>query len=161
MPPGQAFVIALVTVLAVFGYLYIVWRSTVADKTGLYLRRVMSAVLTSMLVGSATFFVLLAKPNILISVGLGIAVYASALKNGFMGWHRYQDRPSSHGTLKTILRFYSGGNVVAAGFCGIGCLIYGGAVGVIGAFVSVWCALLYFSFFKRVTQEPGDRPQES
>jgi len=138
-----------------------VWRSTVADKTGLYLRRVMSAVLTSMLVGSATFFVLLAKPNILISVGLGIAVYASALKNGFMGWHRYQDRPSSHGTLKTILRFYSGGNVVAAGFCGIGCLIYGGAVGVIGAFVSVWCALLYFSFFKRVTQEPADRPQES
>ena len=160
MPPGQAFVIAVVTVLAVFGYLYIVWRSTVADKTGLYLRRVMSAVLTSMLVGSATFFLLLAEPNILISVGLGIAVYASALKNGFMGWHRYQG-PSSHGTLKTILRFYSGGNIVAAACAGIGCLIYGGAVGVLGAFLSLWWALLHFSFFKRVTQEPADRPQES
>ena len=101
MPPGQAFVIALATVLAVFGYLYIVWRSTVADKTGLYLRRVMSAGMTSMLVGSGTFFLLLAEPNILISVGLGSAVYAAALKNGFMGWHRYQGL-SSHGTLRTI-----------------------------------------------------------
>ena len=30
----------------------IVWRSTVADKTGLCLRRVMSAVMTSILVGN-------------------------------------------------------------------------------------------------------------
>ena len=161
MPPGQALLIALVTVLAVFGYLYIVWRSTVADKTGLYLRRVMSAVLTSLLVGSATFFVLLGEPNILISVGLGIAVYASALKNGFMGWHRFQNRPESYGTLKTILRFYSGGNVVAAGFCGIGCLIYGGAVGVLGAFLSVYWALLHFWMLKRLTRETADRPQEA
>jgi hypothetical protein len=120
----------------------------------------MSAGMTSMLAGSGTFFLLLAEPNILISVGLGIAVYAAALKNGFMGWHRYQGL-SSHGTLRTILRFYSGGNLVAAGLCGIGCLIYGGAVGVLGAFLSVYWALLHFWMLKRLTRETADRPQEA
>lgn len=32
MPPGQAFGIASVIVLAVFGVVYIVWRSTATDK---------------------------------------------------------------------------------------------------------------------------------
>jgi hypothetical protein len=163
MPPGQAFVIASVIVLAVFGFLYIAWRSTVADKTASFLRALISALTASMLVGVGTFSLLVGEPNVLIGVGVGIAVYASAFKTGFMAWYRShpQGGASSHATVKAMFPFYVGGNLAAGCLCVIGCLVYGGAVGVLGASLSACWALLHLWVLKRVTQETPARSQEA
>jgi hypothetical protein len=153
MPPGQAFVIASVIVLAVFGFLYIAWRSTATDRTASYLRTAMSVVSASMSAGVGTFFLLLGEPNIQIAVGVGIAVFASAFKTGFMVWHRHHGGALSHGTIRTMLRFSLGGNLVAGSLCGIGCMIYGGAVGVLGACLSACWALLHFWVLRHVIRE--------
>jgi hypothetical protein len=154
-------VIASVIVLAVFGFLYIAWWSTGADKTASLLRALLSALTASTLVGVGTVFLLVSEPNILIGAGVGIAVYASAFKTGFMGWHHSRGRASSHGSLKTMFRFYSGGNLVAGCLCGVGSLTYGGAVGVLGAFLSACWALLHLWVLKRVTRDAADRPQDA
>ena len=155
--------IASVVVLTVFGFLYITWRSTAADRTASYLRSAMSAVSASLLAGGGTFFLLVSEPNILIGVGVGLALYASALKTGFMARHRshVEGLASSHGTLRTMLRFYFGGNLIAGCLCVLGCLIYGGAVGVLGASLSACWALLQFWILKRVTRETAERSQEA
>jgi hypothetical protein len=161
MPPGQAFGIASIIVLAVFGVLYIVWRSTAADKTAFYLRTVMSALSVSLLAGTGTFILLLGEPNILIAVAGGILLYTSACNHGFMAWHEYQGRASSHPSLNTMFLFYIGGRALAGCLCGIGCLLYGGALGMLGAALCAWWSLFHFWVFKRVTREAMDRPQQA
>ena len=153
MPPRQAFIIACVIVLAVLGLLSLVWRSTLADTTASYLRRGMSALSASMFAGIGTFFLLAGEPNILIGVGVGIAAYASALKRGFISDYASQGRASSQATLNTVLRFSTGGNIVAGCSCGIGCLMYGGAVGVLGASLSACWTLLQLWVLTRMARE--------
>ena len=161
MPLGQALGIALVIVVAVLGFHLILWRSTAADKTGSYLRRVMSALSVSILAGGGTGFLLLGEPNVLIAVAGGILLYSSAFNHGFMAWHEYQGRTSSHPSLRSMLRFYFGARVVAGCVCAIGCLIYGGALGVLGAALSAWWSLFHFWVLKRVTREAADRSQQA
>jgi hypothetical protein len=158
MPPGQALGIALVIVLAVIGGLYLVWRS---HTTGSYLRIVIGASLATMLAAGGTLFLLHAEPNILIALGGAIASYTWAFKHGFMAWHDYQRRPPSYATLKTMFSFYFGGNLVAGCVFGIGCLIYGGALGVLGAALCAWWSLFHFWVFKRVRRETADHPQQA
>jgi hypothetical protein len=153
MPPGQAFGIAIVIVLAVFGSLYLVWRSR---RTGSYLRIVIGTSFASMFAACGTLFLLYAEPNILIALGGAIAFYTWAFKHGFMAWHDYQRQSPSHASLKTMFRFYFGGHLVAGCVFGIGCLLYGGGVGVLGAALSAWWGLFHFWVLKRVTHEAGD-----
>ncbi len=161
MPLGQAFVIASGLVLAVFGFLYIAWRSTAADQTASFLRAMFSALSASILTGIGTFFLLVREPNLLIGIGMGIGAYASAFKTGFMGWHEYLGRAPSHPTFKAMFHFYSLGNVVAGCLSGIGCLAYGGAVGVVGASLSACWAVLHLWVLKRVTREAASKGRAS
>jgi hypothetical protein len=161
MPPGQALGIALLFALAVLGFHLILWRSTAPDKTGSYLRRVMNALSVSMLAGGGTGFLLLGEPNVVIAVAGGILFYSSAFNHGFMAWHEYQGRTSSHPSLRSMLRFYFGARAVAGCVCAIGSLIYGGAMGLLGAFLSAWWSLFHFWVLKRVTREAADRPQQA
>lgn len=160
MPPAQALGIAVVIVLVVFGYLYVGWRSTAGDKTASYLRAVVGGAIASMFVGCGTFLLLLAEPNILIALGGALAFYTWAFKHVFMTWQDYQRRAPSHATLKTMFRFYFGGNLVAGCMFSIGWLLYGGARGVLGAFLSAWWSLFHFWVLKRVTPE-ADPPQQA
>jgi hypothetical protein len=159
MPSSQALGIAVVIVLVMLGVVYIGWRSTAADKAGSYLRRVMSALSVFLLAGVGTGFLLLGEPNIMIAVAGGILMYSSAFQRGFMAWHEYQGRTSSHPSLASMFRSYFGARAVAGCVCAIGSLVYGGAIGVLGAFLSAWWGLFHVWVFKRVTQEAVDRPQ--
>jgi hypothetical protein len=60
---------------------------------------------------------------------MAIFAYASAFKTGFMGWH-HLGQTSSLSSFKAMFRIYSSANFVAACLSGIGCVIYGGPVGV-------------------------------
>jgi len=160
MPPGQALVLASAIVLAVFGVLYMAWRSTATDRTASCLRTAMNAVSASTLAGVGTFFLLFGEPNILIAGGVAVALYASAFRTGFMG-HRRHDRASSPGSVRTMFRFYLGGKVVGGSLCAIGCMTYGGAVGVLGAFLSACWTVLHFWVLRRVVLEAADRPLEA
>jgi hypothetical protein len=153
MPIAQAFVIVSGLVLAVFGFLYIVWRSTAADPTASFLGAIFSAISASMQAGIGTFFLLVREPNLLIGVGVGLWAYASAFKGGFMAWHHYSGRSPSHSTFKAMFHFYSLGNVVAGCLAGIGCLAYGGAVGAVGASLSAYCVVLHLWLLNRPTRE--------
>jgi hypothetical protein len=65
-----------------------------------------------------------------VTMGGAIAAYTWGFKHAFMTWHDYQRRAPSYETLKRMLRFYFGGNLVAGCVFGVGCLTYGGAMGV-------------------------------
>jgi len=52
-----------------------------------------------------------------------------------------------------MLRFYFGGHLVAGCVFAFGSLIYGGAIGVLGAALSAWWSVFQFWFLKRVTQD--------
>ena len=158
MPPGQSLGIALVIVLAVFGGLYLVWRSR---KSGSYLRIAIGASFASMFAAGGTLFLLRGEPNILIAFGGAIAFYTWAFKHGFMTWHDYRRQAPSHATLKTMFRVYFGGSLIAGCVFGIGCLLYGGAMGVLGAALSAWWCVFQFWVLKRVNQEATDRPQQA
>lgn len=153
MPLGTALVIASGLVLAVFGFLYIAWRSTATDRTASFLRAMLGALSASMLTGIGTFFLLVREPNLLIGAGMGIGAYASAFKTGLVGWHQFAGGSRSQPTFKAMFRFYSLGNVVAGCLSAIGCLAYGGAVGVLGACLSASWAVLHVWVLKRVTRE--------
>ena len=99
--------------------------------------------------------------NVVIAVAGGILFYSSAFNHGFMAWHEYQGRTSSHPSLRSMLRFYFGARAVAGCVCAIGSLIYGGAMGLLGAFLSAWWSLFHFWVLKRVTREAADRPQQA
>ena len=157
MPMEQAFVIASGVVLTVFGFLYIAWRSTAADRTASFLRAMFSALSASMLTGIGTFFLLVREPNLLLGAGMGIGAYASAFKTGFLGWQQYLGRAPSHSTFKVMFHCYSLGHVVAGSLSGIGCLAYGGAVGVLGACLSACWAVLHLWVLKRVTREAASK----
>ena len=153
MPLGQAFALAFGLAFTILGFLYIAWRSAGRDQTASILRALLTALSVSMLVGTGTFFLLVREPNVLIAVGMAIFGYASAFKTGFMGWHHLRQAPSLS-TFKAMFRVYSSGNLVAACLFGIGCVIYGGPVGVLGAFVALYWALLHLWLLKRAT--PGE-----
>jgi hypothetical protein len=114
-----------------------------------------------MFAAGGTLFLLRGEPNILIALGGAIAFYTWAFKHGFMTWQDYQRRAPSHATLKTMFRVYFGGSLIAGCVFGIGCLLYGGAMGVLGAALSAWWSLFQFWVLKRVAQEPTDRPQQA
>jgi hypothetical protein len=152
-PIAQALVIASGLVLGVFGFLYMAWRSTAADRTASLLDAMSSALSASMLAGIGTFLLLVGKPNLLIRIGMGIWAYTSAFKRGFMAWHRSSGRPSSHPTFKAMFRFYSLGNLVAGGLAGIGCLSYGGAIGVVGASLSAYWVVMHSWLLNRLARE--------
>jgi hypothetical protein len=156
MPLGQAFVIAFGVVLAVFGFLLVAWRSTRSDRTAIFLRALLNVLSVILLVGIGAFFCWVGKPNLLVGAGMGMAAYASAFRTGFMGWHDYLGRAPSHPTLRVMFRFHFLGNVVASCLCGIGCLTYGGAVGVLGASASGCLAALHLSLLRRVTRETAN-----
>jgi len=161
MPIAQAFVIASGLVLGVFGFLYIAWRSTSADRTASFLGAMFSALSASMLAGIGTFLLLVGEPNLLIGIGVGIWAYASAFKRGFMAWHRYSGRPSSHSTFKAMFHFYSLGNLAAGGLAGIGCLSYGGAVGVVGASLSAYWVVMHLWLLNRLAREDASMRRAS
>ena len=52
-------------------------------------------------------------------------------------------------------------NLVAGCVFGIGCLIYGGALGMLGAALCAWWSLFHFWVFKRVRRETADHPQQA
>jgi hypothetical protein len=60
-----------------------------------------------------------------------------------------------------MFRFYLLGNFVAGCLCGIGCVIFGGAIGVVGAVLSACWALLHVWVLKHVTRDAAKRPQEA
>jgi len=152
MPLGQAFGVAFGLAFAVLGFLYIVWRSAGHDQTASILRALLTALSVSMWVGAGTFFLLVRQPNVLIGVGIAFFAYAAAFRDAFLGWrHLGQTPPLS--TLKTMFRIYSLGNLVAACLCGIGCVIFGGPIGALGALAALYWTLLHLWFFKRVTAD--------
>jgi hypothetical protein len=152
MPLGQAFAVAFGLAFAVFGFLYIVWRSGGRDKTASILRGMFTALRVGTSVGAGTLFLLMREPNVLIGVGAAILFYTDAFKNGFVGWHHRIEAPSIS-ALKAMLRIHSLGNLVSASLCGIGCVIYGGPIGVLGAFAALYWALLHLWVLKRVTAD--------
>lgn len=152
MPLGQAFAFAFGLAFVVLGFLYLVWRSAGRDQTASILRALLTGLSVSMLVGTGTFFLLVREPSVLIGVGLAIFAYAAAFKTGFMGWH-HLGQTSSLSSFKAMFRVYSSANLVAACLSGIGCVIYGGPVGVLGAFVALYWVLLNLWFLKRFTPD--------
>jgi hypothetical protein len=161
MPLGQAFVIASGVVLAVFGFLYMAWRSTGPDKTASILRALFSALSASILVGIGTVLLLVSEPNTLMGLGMAIGAYTSALKTAFIGWHDHRGRVPSHSTFKALFRVYPLGNLVAGCLFGIGCLVYGGPLGVLGASASLCWAAMHLWLLKRVTAEGANRAERS
>ena len=69
-----------------------------------------------------------------------------------MEWSHLRHVPGLS-TINLMLRIYFWGNVVAACLCGVGCVIYGGPVGVLGACVSLSWALMHLWFLKRFTPD--------
>lgn len=151
MPVGQAFVVAFGLAFAVLGFLYITWRSTGRDWTASVLRSLLTAIVASVFVGTGTFFVFVREPNFLIAVGVAVYAYASAFKRGFMGW-RHAGQALSVANMTRMSRVYAAANLVAATLCGIGCLTYGGAIGVLGVFVSLYWIVLHLWMLNRVTR---------
>ena len=152
MTVGQAFGVALGLVFAVHGYIFIAWRSTARDRTASILGVVLTALSVSILIGSGTFLLWLREPNALVAVGMGIFTYASAFRAGFMEWSHLDHVPALS-TINLMFRIYFWGNVVAACLCGVGCVIYGGPLGVLGACVSLSWTLMNLLFLKRITSD--------
>lgn len=155
MTVRQAFVIAFGLAFTVLGFLYIAWRSTGRDRTASILRSLLTGVLVAVLIGTGTFFLLAGEPNVLIRTGIAVYAYASAFRRGFMGW-RHAGRSLSLENITTKSRVYAAANVVAATLCGIGCLTYGGAIGVLGALVSLYWIVLHLWFLNRFTRHGAD-----
>lgn len=155
MPVGQALVVAFGLASAVLGFLYITWRSTGRDRTASILRALLTAVSVSVLIGTGTFFLLVREPNVLIGMGIAVYAYASAFRRGFMG-RRDAGQALSIEKITTMFRVHAAGNLVAATLCGIGCVTYGGALGVLGVFVSLYWIVLHLWLLNRVTQHGTD-----
>jgi hypothetical protein len=113
-----------------------------------------------MLMGTGTFFLIVRLPTVLIGLGMAIFAYAAAFKTGFMRWHRLR-QTASLSSFKTMFRVYSSANLVAACLSGIGCVIYGGPVGVLGAFVALYWFLMNLWFLKRFTRDEASEDERA
>ena len=150
MPLGQAFAFAFGVAFVVLGLLYVTSRAAGRDRTASVLSALLTGLFVSMMVWVGTFALLMSEPNVLIGVGMAILAYASAFRTGFGAW-RHLGRTSSLSSFKAMFLISCSANVIAAFLSSIGCVIYGGPVGVLGFFVALYWLLVNMWLLKGFT----------